>query len=51
MDKVRRGHPQKNGVPQWSVLGSILFVIYNNDIDEGMCNNLLKFADDTKLFS
>ena len=43
--------PVKRCVPQGSVLGAILFVIYINDIDEGVCNNFLKFADDTKLFS
>ena len=46
-----RWSPVKSGVSQESVLGAILFVIYINDINEGVCNNILKFADDTKLFS
>ena len=37
-------------MPQCSVLGPILFVIFINDIEDGMCGNILKFADDTKLF-
>ena len=39
-----------SGVPQGSVLGPIVLLVYINDLEEGVTGSILKFADDTKLF-
>jgi len=33
-----------------SVLGPLLFLLFINNLDEGINSNILKFADDTKIF-
>ena len=40
-----------SGVPQGSILGSLHFLLYINDIAEAIQSELGVFADDTKIFS
>ena len=48
--QVSKWHPVNAGVPQGSVLGPLLFLIYVNDIVDNISSHISLFADDTCLY-
>ena len=50
-ERLSEGKPIYTGVPQSSISGPLLFVLFVNDISSHhRCNEIVKFADDTVIF-
>ena len=49
--KSSQEHPVNAGVPQGSILGSTLFLLYINDLPDNVICNIAIYADDTTFFS
>ena len=50
-DTVSLWHNVTSGIPQGSVLGPVLFLLYINDLPDNVTSNVYMFADDTKIYS
>ena len=49
--KSSQEYPVNAGVPQGSIPGPTLFLLYSNDLLDGVICNIAVYADDTTLYS
>ena len=51
MGKSSQEYPVNAGVPQGSILGPTLFILYMNDLPDDVNSNIAIYADDPTLYS